>query len=118
MDYSTALNEVYIKSGIGNTLMSEFYKKRTQGGWESEFSKLAVYMEWKYNMFCLENIQTEHIYDFILFLSNRGLKDSTLKHYISSYRMLYSNNTHIFSKNFELPTNIGYEKWVKNQHKT
>ncbi|MGE7840720.1 hypothetical protein ACQKNX_08005 [Lysinibacillus sp. NPDC093712] len=110
-DYFDALEEVYTKGGIGNTLMCEFHEKREAGGSESQFAKLAVYVEWKYGITCTKQLKTEHIYELLELLRENGFKDTTLKGYISAFRQVCKWNKHLFLENFESPSNSGFEKW-------
>lgn len=114
-DYFDALEEVYFKGGIGNTLMYDFYNHRIAGGNESQFARLAVYMEWKYGITCTKQIKTEHIYELLELLRGKGFKDTTLKCYISAFRQVYKWNKQLFSEDFEIPTNIGYAIWSENE---
>lgn len=115
-DFFDALEEVYTKGGIGNTLMNEFYKHRIAGGNESQFARLAVYMEWKYRITCTKQIETEHVYELLELLRGKGFKNTTLKSYISAFRQVYKWNKHLFSEGFEIPTNAGFAKWVDKEH--
>ncbi|EOU1645772.1 hypothetical protein OQL12_001476 [Clostridium perfringens] len=110
-DFFDALEEVYTQDGIGNTLMCQFYEQRIAGGSESQFARLAVYMEWKYGIKCTKQIKTEHVYELLELLKENGFKDTTLKSYVSSFRQVYKWNKHLFSEDFEIPTNIGFIKW-------
>lgn len=103
-DFFDALNEVYIAGGIGNTLLSQFYEDRLNGGSESQFVKLAVYMEWKYGITHTKQIKTEHIYELLELLKKYDFKDTTLKNYISAFRNLYKWNKDLFSDDFAIPT--------------
>lgn len=114
-DYFDALEEVYTKGGIGNTLMCQFYEDRLEGGGESQFAKLAVYMEWKYGITCTKQVNTEHIYELLEFLKENGFKDTTLKGYISAFRQVYKWNKHLFLESFEIPTNTGFAKWLEKE---
>lgn len=110
-DYFDALQEVYYKGGIGNTLMCEFDRHRTSGGSESQFAKLAVYMEWKYGIKRTKQIKTEHVYELLELLKGKGFKDVTIKSYISAFSQVYKWNNHLFSEDFEIRTNTGFAKW-------
>ncbi|TBX09425.1 hypothetical protein BFS07_01615 [Clostridium perfringens] len=110
-DFFDALEEVYTQDGIGNTLMCQFYEQRIAGGSESQFARLAVYMEWKYGIKCTKQIKTEHVYELLELLKENGFKDTTLKSYVSSFRQVYKWNKHLFSEDFEIPTNIEFIKW-------
>ncbi len=114
-DFFDALEEVYTKGGIGNTLMCDFYEHRIAGGSESQFARLAVYMEWKYGITGTKQIKTEHIYELLEFLKGKGFKDTTLKSYISAYRRVYKWNKHLFLESFEIPTNTGFAQWVEKE---
>ena len=58
-DFFDALDEVYTTGGIGNALMLDFYEHRVEGGSESQFARLAVYMEWEYGIKNTKQIKTE-----------------------------------------------------------
>ncbi|HBF8684671.1 TPA: hypothetical protein KO123_001326 [Clostridioides difficile] len=114
-DFFDALEEVYTQGGIGNMLMCQFYEQRIAGGSESQFARLAVYMEWKYGITCTKQIKTEHVYELLELLKENGFKDTTLKGYVSSFRQVYKCNKHLFSKDFEIPTNTGFTKWEEKE---
>ena len=114
-DFFDALEEVYTKGGIGNTLMYEFYEHRIAGGSESQFARLAVYMEWKYGITCTKQIKTEHVYELLELLRGKGFKDTTLKSYISAFRQVYKWNKHLFLESFKIPTNTGFAKWAEKE---
>lgn len=114
-NFFDALEEVYTKGGIGNTLMCQFYENRIAGGNESQFAKLAVYMEWKYGITCTKQVKTEHIYELLELLKVNGFKDITLKGYISSFRQVYKWNKHLFLESFEIPTNAEFTKWAEQK---
>lgn len=114
-DFFDALEEVYTQGGIGNMLMCQFYEQRTDGRGHSQLAKLAVYMEWKYGITCIKQIKTEHIYSLLEFLKENGFKDSTLKGYISAFSQVYKWDKHIFSEDFEIPTNTEFTKWSEKE---
>ena len=114
-DFFDALEEVYTQGGIGNTLMCQFYEHRIAGGSESQFARLAVYMEWKYGITCTKQIKTEHVYELLEFLREKGFKDTTLKGYISAFRQVYKWNKHLFFEDFEIPTNAEFTKWSEKE---
>ncbi|MBG9693318.1 hypothetical protein ABD91_21520 [Lysinibacillus sphaericus] len=114
-DFFDALQEVYTEGGIGNTLMCQFFKN-SNGGGESQFAKLAVYMEWKYGITCTKHIKTEHIYELLELLKENGFKDTTLKGYISAFRHVYKWNRHLFLESFEIPTNTEFAKWAEKRN--
>ena len=114
-NFFAALEEVYTKGGIGNTLMRQFYEQRISGGYERHFARLAVYMEWKYGITCTKQIKTEHVYELLKLLRDNGFKDITLKGYISSFRQVYKRNKHLFSEEFEIPTNVGFTKCTEKE---
>ncbi|MNN73510.1 hypothetical protein D3C81_1896340 [compost metagenome] len=93
--------------------MRQFYEDRIAGGSESQFARLAVYMEWKYGITCTKQIKTEHVYELLEFLRKNGFKDTTLKAYVSAFRQVYRWNKHLFLEDFEMPTNTGFAKWQK-----
>lgn len=113
-----ALGEVYTQGGIGNTLMCQFYVHCMAGGSESQFARLAVYMEWKYGITCIKQIKTEHVYELLELLEllkENGFKDTTIKGYVSAFRQVYRWNKHLFSEDFEMPTNTGFAKWTEKE---
>lgn len=114
-DYFDALEEVYYWGGIGNTLLRDFYDNRIEGGSESQFARLAVYMEWRYGIKSTKQIETRHIYELLDLFRLTGFKDSTLKGYISAYRHIYSRNRHLLSDDFEMPSNEGFSKWSESK---
>lgn len=93
--------------------MCDFYEHRTAGGSESQFARLTVYMEWKYGITRTKQIKTEHVYELLELLKGKGFQDTTLKGYISVFRQVYKWNKHLFSEDFEIPTNTGFAKWEK-----
>lgn len=114
-DFFNALEEVYIQGGIGNTLVCQFYEHSIVGGSESQFARLAVYMEWKYGIICTKQIKTVHIYELLEFLRENGFKETTLKGYVSAFRQVYKWNKHLFLEDFEIPTNTGFKKWSEKE---
>lgn len=114
-DFFDALEEVYTKGGMGNTLMCQFYEQRMAGGSESQFARLAVYMEWKYGITCTKQIKTEHVYELLELLRKKGFKDATLKGYISAFRQVCKWNKHLFLEDFEIPTNTEFTKWSEKE---
>lgn len=109
------LVEVYTEGGIGNILMCEFNDHRVAGGSESQFARLAVYMEWKHGITCTKQIKTEHVYELLELLREKGFKYTTLKSYISAFRQVYTWNKHLFSESFEIPSNTGFAKWTEKE---
>ena len=81
------------------------------GMYYSQYIRLAVYMEWKYSITSNKDIRTHHVYELLEFLRQEGFKEATLKGYISAVRHVYSNNTTLFSDEFELPNNAGYAQY-------
>ena len=79
------------------------------GMYYSQYVRLAVYMEWKHGITSNRHICTHHVYELLEYLRFRGFKDTTLKGYITAVRQVYKENSHLFSEDFELPTNAGYE---------
>lgn len=114
-DFFDALGEVYTRGGIGNTLMLDFYEHRAAGGSESQFARLAVYMEWKYGITSTKQIKTEHIYELLELFRRRGFKEVTLKGYISAFRRVYEWNKHLFLEDFTIPSNAGFAQWTENK---
>lgn len=114
-DYFDALEEVYTEDGIGNTVMNEFYDNIVSGGSERQFARLAVYMEWKYGIKTIKQIRAEHIYELLELFRGEGYKDTTLKGYISAFRQAYKWHRHLFSEDFEIPSNTGFEKWAEKR---
>lgn len=114
-DFFDALGEVYTEGGIGNTLMCEFYDHRVAGGSETQFARLAVYMEWKYGIKSTKQIKTDHVYELLGFLREEGFKEATLKGYITAFRQVYKWNKHLLSEGFEIPTNAGFAKWSEKE---
>ena len=114
-DFFDALEEVYTQGSIGNTLMCQFYEHRVAGGSESQFARLAVYMEWKHGITCTKQIKTEHVYELLELLRENGFKDTTLKGYVSAFRQVYKWNKHLFLEDFEIPTNTGFAKWAEKE---
>lgn len=115
-DYFDALEEVYFEGGLGNIVLNEFYDNIISGGSERQFARLAVYLEWKYGIKSIKEINTEHIYELLELFREYGYKDSTLKGYISAFRQAYKWHVHLFSEEFEMPSNMGYEKWTENRN--
>ena len=116
-DFFDALDEVYTTGGIGNALMLDFYEHRVEGGSESQFARLAVYMEWEYGIKNTKQIKTEHIYELLELFRRRGFKEATLKSYISAFRKVCKRNQHLFLEDFEIPTNEGFTQWVDKKTK-
>ena len=116
-DFFDVLDEVYTTGGIGNALMLDFYEHRVEGGSESQFARLAVYMEWEYGIKNTKHIKTEHIYELLELFRRRGFKEATLKSYISAFRKVCKRNQHLFLEDFEIPTNEGFTQWVDKKTK-
>lgn len=112
-NYFDALGEVYADGGTGNKLLHEFYSRRTSGGHESQFARLAVYMEWKYGITSAKEIKTEHVYELLQLFREIGYKEVTLMGYISAYRMIFKHNGHLFSRSFLMPSNDSFLQWTK-----
>jgi len=85
------------------------------GMYYSQYIKLAVYLEWKHNITSNKDIRTRHVYELLEYLRCRGFKDSTLKGYITAVRQVCRDNQHLFSEDFELPTNAGYDQYKHNK---
>lgn len=66
-DFFDALGEIYTQDGIGNTLICQFNEHRIAGGNESQFARLAVYMELKFGITSTKLIKTEHVYGLLVF---------------------------------------------------
>ena len=63
-----------------------------------------------------KEIKTKHIYELLELFRGEGYKDATLKGYISAFRQAYKWHMHLFSEEFEMPSNAGFEEWAKNRN--
>ena len=141
-DFFEMVQDIYGPPTIGQKMMIEFNDEETDnrnrgfldfireysendeeyahygirsGTYYSQYTRLAVYMEWKHNITSNKNIRTHHAYELLEYLRFRGFKDATLKGYIIAVRRVYNDNKHLFSDEFALPSNSGYEQYRKEQ---
>lgn len=118
-DFFEALFDVGFIGVKGHQMLCEFTGSSDtipDGMYFGQFAKLAVFVDMQYGITSTKQLITNYVYELLDFLQKIGFKDSTLKYYITSVRQVYEWNKQLFSKDFQMPTNAGWELW-KTVHK-
>ena len=108
-----SLGDVYSHGGIGNKLYMEY------GGVPARavavFDRLAVFAEVRHGITSAKHLKTAHMYELLDYLKELGFAESTIKSYMAALRSIYSHKKHLFADDFVMPSNTGYEQWIKEK---